>query len=78
MSPCVTWIRKVTTMNMKQRKDGLGRCSDSECDDDNINLEYQQAAKTNPGVNEVIDGHVSTGDDEPILQDWVLFNTTKR
>ena len=61
-------------MNREQRKDGLGRCNDSECDDDSVYSEYQQAAKTNPGVNEVIDGHVSTGeDDEPELQDPYLF-----
>ena len=60
-------------MNRELRKDGLGRCNDSECDDDSIYSEYQQAAKTNPGVNEVIDGHVSPGDDDPVLQDPHLF-----
>ena len=60
-------------MNRELRKDGLGRCNDSECDDDSIYSEYQQAAKTNPGVNEVIDGHVSPGDDDPVLQDPCLF-----
>ena len=60
-------------MNRELRKDGLGRCNDSECDDDSFYSEYQQAAKTNPGVNEVIDGHVSPGDDEPVLQDPYLF-----